>query len=223
VTRYDVSGPVRLPVDLRWYRRYEELPQGEALVRTHCPARPIPTKQKARAQLYQSVAPVLWQAPALAQLPQQCRTKIDLGLALLAAAMQHKGPLRLLGCDSWSRAEELGARARSRHQAWISLLKKTGNLETNSCSLQDATGPAFPLAGPHIAVEALVPLRPHTASRAVPVGDPTYWTFPLAVRLPGLGTVRLVVSCRNAALTGTYGGAVRNRVAGHAQGILPLY
>jgi hypothetical protein len=103
------------------------------------------------------------------------------------------------------------------------LLKKTGNLETNSCSLQDATGPAFPLAGPHIAVEALVPLRPRTASRAVPVGDPTYWTFPLAVRLPGLGTVRLVVSCRNAALTGTYGGAVRNRVAGHAQGILPLY
>ena len=44
------------------------------------------------------------------------------------------------------------------------------------------------------------------------VGDTTYWTFTLAVRLPGLGQVRLVVSFANAELTGTYAVLVTNRV-----------
>jgi DDE superfamily endonuclease len=223
VTSYYVSGPVRFPVDLRLYRRYEELTQWEAFVHKHFPDRPIPTKKKERAQLHKAIDPVLLQDPAFEKLHQQFRTKIDLGIALLEAALQHKVPFRILLFDSWYLAEELVAMARYRNKDWISLLKKNRNLETHSFILKDATGRAIPLEGPHIAVEALVPLRPRTASRAVPVGDPTYWTFPLAVRLPGLGTVRLVVSCRNAALTGTYGGAVRNRVAGHAQGLLPLY
>ena len=60
------------------------------------------------------------------------------------------------------------------------------------------------LEGPHIAVEDLVPLIPPTAYRAVTVRDKTYWTFTLAVRLPGLGKVRLVVSFKSAELTGTY-------------------
>ena len=69
----------------------------------------------------------------------------------------------------------------------------------------------------------LVPLIPPTAYRAVTVGDTTYWTFTLAVRLPGLGQVRLVVSFANAELTGTYAVLVTNRVDWSAQRIITLY
>jgi hypothetical protein len=53
--------------------------------------------------------------------------------------------------------------------------------------------------------------------KAVTVGDTTYWTFTLAVRLPGLGKVRLVVSFRTAELTGTYVVLVSNRADWNAQ------
>jgi SRSO17 transposase len=223
VTSYYVSGPVRFPVDLRLYRRYEELTQWEAFVRKHFPAHPIPTKKKERAQLHKVVDPILLQDPAFEKLHQQFRTKIDLGIALLEAAIQHKVPFRILLFDSWYLAEELVAMARYRNKDWISLLKKNRNLETNSFILKDATGHAIPLEGPHIAVEALVPLIPRTAYRAVTVGDTTYWTFTLAVRLPGLGKVRLVVSFRSAELTGTYVVLVSNRVDWNAQRIIALY
>jgi hypothetical protein len=144
VTSSDVRGPVRFPVDLRLSRRSEALPQWEALVRPHCPDRPIPTKTKERAQLQKAVAPVLWQAPALEQLPQQFRTKIALGMALLEAAMQHPVPLRILVFDRWSLAAERGAMARYRNKDWISVLKKQRNLETNRFILQDAMGRAIP-------------------------------------------------------------------------------
>jgi hypothetical protein len=70
---------------------------------------------------------------------------------------------------------------------------------------------------------ALVPLHP---THGVPGGDragQNYWTFTLAVRLPGLGKVRLVVSFKNAELTGTYAVLVSNRVDWHAQRIITLY
>jgi hypothetical protein len=223
VTSYYVSGPVRFPVDLRLYRRYEELTQWEAFVHKHFPDRPIPTKKKERAQLHKAIDPVLLQDPAFEKLHQQFCTKIDLGIALLEAAIQHKIPFRILLFDSWYLAEELVAMARYRNKDWISLLKKNRNLETHSFILKDATGRAIPLEGPHIAVEALVPLIPRTAYRAVTVGDTTYWTFTLAVRLPGLGKVRLVVSFRNAELTGTYVVLVSSRVDWKAQRIIALY
>ena len=82
VTSYYVSGPVRFPVDLRLYRRYEELTQWEAFVHKHFPDRPIPRQKKERAQLHKAIDPVLLQDPAFEKLHQQFRTKIDLGLAL---------------------------------------------------------------------------------------------------------------------------------------------
>ena len=137
--------------------------------------------------------------------------------------MQHKVPFRVLLFDSWYLAEELVSMARYRNKDWISLRKKNRNLETNSFILKDATGHTIPLEGPHIAVEALVPLIPRTAYQAVTVGDTTYWTCTLAVRLPGLGKVRLVVSFKNAELTGTYAVLVSNRVDWHAQRIIAVY
>src|SRR5438874_5326591 len=48
VTSFYVSGPVRFPVSLRLYRRYEELTQWEAAVAKHFPELKIPTERKAR-------------------------------------------------------------------------------------------------------------------------------------------------------------------------------
>jgi len=223
VTSHYVSGPVRFPVDLRLYRRYEEITEWETFVQKHFPGRPIPTTKKDRARLHKEVDPMLLQDAAFEKLHKQFRTKIDLGIALLEAAIQHKVPFSVLVFDSWYLAEELVSMARYRKKDWISLLKKNRNLETNSFVLKDAEGQPIRLEGPHIAVEDLVPLIPPTAYRAVTVGDNTYWTFTLAVRLPGLGTVRLVVSFKNAELTGTSAVLVSNRVDWHAPRILTLY
>jgi hypothetical protein len=223
VTSHYVSGPVRFPVDLRLYRRYEELTRWEEFVHTHFPERPIPTQKKERARLHKTVDPVLLADPDFQKLHQQFRTKIDLGIALLEAAIQHKVPLNVLLFDSWYLAEELVSMARYRKKDWISLLKKNRNVETQSFVLKDTAGKPLQLEGPHMAVEDLVPLIPPTAYLEVTVGDKTYWTFTLAVRLPGLGKVRLVVSFKNAELTGTYAVLVTNRVDWSAQRIITLY
>lgn len=55
------------------------------------------------------------------------------------------------------------------------------------------------------------------------VGDTTYWTFTLAVRLLGLGKVRRVISFENAELTGTYAVLVTNHVDWTAQRIIATY
>src|SRR5215510_6977253 len=183
VTSHYVSGPVRFPLDLRLYRRYAELTQWEAFVHKHFPEQSIPNTKKDRARLHKAVDPILLDNANFQHLHQQFRTKIDLGIELLEAAIRHK--VRFV--------------------------------------LKDTAGKPLPLEGPHIAVEALVPLIPPTAYRAVTVGDKTYWTFTLAVRLPGLGKVRLIVSFKNAELTGTYAVLVSNRVDWSAPRIITLY
>jgi len=132
-------------------------------------------------------------------------------------------PWSVLLCDRWSLADALVSIARYHKKDWGSLLKKNRNLATNSFLLKDAAGQPIRLEGPHLAVEDLVPLIPPTAYRAVTVGDKTSWTFPLAVRLPGLGKVRLGVSFKNAELTGTSVVLLSKRVDWNAQRILPLY
>ena len=124
-------------------------------------------------------------------------------MALLEAAIRQKVPFGALLCDSWSLAEERVSMARARHKDWIRLRKKNRHGETHSFVLKAAMGQPIPLTGPHIAVEALGPRIPRTASRAVTVRDTPSWTFPLTGRLPGLGKVRLVLSGKRAELTGT--------------------
>ena len=223
VTSHYVSGPVRFPVDLRLYRRYDECTRWEAFVHKHFPDRPIPTKSKERARLHKEIDPVLLEDPDFQTLHRQFRTKIDLGIDLLETAIRRKVPFRVLVFDSWYLADELVSMARYCHKDWLSLLKKNRNLETNSFVLKDTTGKPIRLEGPHIAVEDLVPLIPRAAYRAVTVRDKTYWTFTLAVRLPGLGKVRLVISFKSAELTGTYVVLVTNRLDWSAQRIITLY
>jgi hypothetical protein len=222
VTSHDVSGPVRFPVDLRLSRRYAERTRWAAFVHPHFPARPIPTQNTERARLHKDVDPVLLDDPDVQALPHQLRTKIALGIALSEAAMPPKVPCGVLVCDRWYLAEELVSMARSRKKDWISLLKQHRNLATHSFVLKDAAGKPLSLAGPHMAVEALVPLIPPTAYQAMTVGETTSWTFTLAVRIVGLGKVRLVVSFAKADLTGTSAVWVTNRVDWPAQRIITL-
>jgi SRSO17 transposase len=223
VTSHYRSGPVRFPVDLRLYRRYEDCTQWVRFVQKHCPDRSIPTTKTARARFPKEVDPRLWEDPELQRLHQQFRTKIDLGIELLEAAIAHQLPFSVLLFDSGYLAEELVSMARYRKKDWISLLKKNRHVETHSFTRKDAEGTPMRLEGPQMAVEDLVPLIPPTAYRAVTVREKTYWTFTLAVRLPGLGKVRLVVSFKSAELTGTYVVLVTNRVDWDAQRIITRY
>src|SRR5215211_2836584 len=148
VTSFYVSGPVRLPLDLRLYRRYEEVTHWEAFVRKHFPDRVIPTHKKERARLHKEVAPVLLQDPDFVALHQQFRTKIALAIELIEAAIRHRVPFGVILFDGWYLAEELVAVATRRKKDWVSLLKKNRNLETNSFVLKDAAGQPIVLAGP---------------------------------------------------------------------------
>lgn len=112
---------------------------------------------------------------------------------------------------------------RHRRKDWISVLKKNRNLETNSFELKDAQSKHILLEGPHISIEDLVPLIPANAYRAVTVGEQTYWTFTLAVHIPGLGKVHLVISFQNAELSGTYAVLVSNRADWSAFRIISTY
>ncbi len=132
VTSFYVSGPVRFPLDLRLYRRYEEMTQWEAFVTTHFPDRSIPTQKKARAQLHKEVDPVLLTDPAFAALHAQFRTKIALGIDLVETAIRRKVPFDVVLFDGWYLAEDLVKALERRRKAWVSILKKNRNLETNS-------------------------------------------------------------------------------------------
>mgnify|MGYP001564700263 CR=1 FL=1 len=223
VTSHYVSGPVRFPVDLRLYRRYEEVTRWEEFVHQHFPDREIPKRKKERAQFHKAVDPVLLQDPEFQALHQQFRTKIQLAIELVEAAIRRKLPFSVVLFDSWYLAKDFVAILRRRKKDWISLLKKNRNLETNSFVLKGADGKRISLDGPHISVEDLVPLIPATAYRAVTVGDKTYWTFTLTVHIPELGKVRLVISFEKAELTGTYAVLVTNRVDWTAQRIIAAY
>jgi SRSO17 transposase len=106
VTSHYVSGPVRFPVDLRLYRRYEEMTRWEEFVRKHFPDREIPKRKKERAQFHKVVDPVLLQDPDFQTLDQQFRTKIALAIELLEAALRRKLPFGVVLFDSWYLAEE---------------------------------------------------------------------------------------------------------------------
>jgi Transposase DDE domain len=161
--------------------------------------------------------------PAFAVLHGQFRTKIALGSELLEAAIRRKVPFGVVLFDGWYLAAELITTLERRRKAWISILKKNRNLETNSFVLKDADGQPIHLAGPHIAVEDLIASIPAGAYRPVAIGGTTYWCFSLVVRIPTLGRVRLVISFANAERTGNAAILVTNRLDWQAQKILATY
>jgi SRSO17 transposase len=223
VTSHYVSGPVRFPVDLRLYRRYEELTRWEEFVHKHFPDRAIPRQKKERTRLHKDVAPVLLADPEFLALHETFRTKIDLAIELLTSAIGYKLPFSVLLFDGWYLSEDLVKAAQRRKKDWVSLLKKNRNLETHSFIVRDTNGKPLRLDQPEVAVEDLVPLIPPSAYRAVQVAGKTYWTFTLTPRLSRLGKVRVVISFEKADLTGSYVVLVTNRVDWNAQRIIATY
>jgi DDE superfamily endonuclease len=223
VTSFYVSGPVRFPVSLRLYRRYEELTQWEAAVAKHFPELKIPTERKARNRLHKQVDPVLLQDPEFRARHEQFQTKIALAIELVEEAIRSKVPFGVVVFDAWYLAEDLVQVLVRRRKDWISLLKTNRGLETASFHLRDAHGWTLQLPGPHMAVEALLPLIPANAYRPVTVGEHTYWCFTLGLRIPTLGKVRIVVSFERESLTGRHVVLVTNRVDWNAAKIISLY
>jgi DDE superfamily endonuclease len=223
VTSLYVSGPVRFPLGLRLYRRYEELTQWATYVAKHFPDLKIPTDTKGRNRLHKEVDPVWLQDPDFRVRHEQFQTNIALAIELIAEAIRHKGPFGVVVFDTWYLAEDLVHVLARRRKDWISLLKKNRLLETASFHLRDAHGWTMQLPGPHIAIEERVPLIPANAYRPVTVREQSYWCFTLAVRIPGLGKVRLVVSFEQESLTGRYIVLVTNRADWSAAKIIGLY
>jgi hypothetical protein len=223
VTSLYVSGPVRFPLGLRLYRRYEELTQWEVYVAKHFPDLQIPTEKKARNRLHKQVDPVLLQDPECRARHEQFRTKIALAIDLVEEAIGRKVPFGVVVFDAWYLAEDLVQVLARRRKDWISRLKKNRLLETASFQLRDTNGWTLKLPGPHIAVEELVPLIPATAYRPVKVSEDVYWCFTLTVRIPGLGKVRIVVSFEHESLMGRSVVLVTNRVDWSAAKIIRLY
>lgn len=223
VTSHYISGPVRFPLDLRLYRRYEEITQWEAFVQKHFPTCEIAKTKKERNRLHKVVDPVLLQDDDFHALHEHFQTKISLAVDLIETAMRRDLPFSLLLFDGWYLAPEIVAVAQKHQKAWLSILKKNRNLETNSFVLKDKTGTAITLSGPHIKVEDLVPLIPHNAYRKITLGHQDYYSFTLSVSIPDLGKVRLVISFANPQLTGTYVVLVSNRIDWTAQKLLHTY
>ncbi len=222
VTSFSVSGPVRFPRGLRLYRRYEELTQWAAAVAKHFPELKIPLDNKARNRLHQQVDPGLLQDPECRARHEQFRTKIALAIDLVEEAIGRKVPCGVVVVDAWYLAEDVVQVLARRRKAWISLLNKNRLLETASFHLRDPQGWTLQWPGPHLAVEALVPLLPANAYRPINVSEDTYWCFTLTVRIPGVGKVRSVVRCEHESLTGRSVVLVTNRVDWSAAKIIRL-
>jgi hypothetical protein len=210
-------------LDLRLYRRDEELTQWEACVAQHVPDLQIPTEKKARNRLHQQVDPVWLQDPECQVRHEPFRTTIALAIERVEAAIRHKVPFGVVVFDAWSLAEDVVQVLARRRKDWISLLKKNRLLETASFRLRDANGWALKRPGPHLAVEELVPLIPANAYRPVTVRAHTYGCCTLTVRIPGLGKARIVVSVEHESLTGRSVVLVTNRVDWSAAKIISLY
>jgi hypothetical protein len=223
VTSCSVSGAVRFPLDLRLYRRDEELTPWEAAVTKHVPDGNIPTDKQARSRLHTQVDPVWLQDPAVRSRHEQFRTNIALAIDLVEGAIRHKVPCGVVVFDAWYLAEDVVRVLARRRKDWISILTKNRRLETASMHLRGANGWAMKLPGPHIAVEDLVALIPATAYHPVNVREHTYGCFTLGVRIPGLGQVRIVVSFEQESLTGRSVVLVTNRVDWSAAKIISLY
>jgi hypothetical protein len=223
VTSLYVSGPVRFPLGLRLYRRYEELTQWAAAVAKHFPTLQIPTNTEARNRLHKQVDPVLLEDPDFRKRHEQFQTKIALAMELVEEAIRHKVAFDVVVFDAWYLAEDLIQVLARRRKDWISMLKKNRLLETASFQLRDVNGWAMKLPGPHIAVEDLVPLIPAQAYHPVTIGEHTYWCFTLGVRIPSLGKVRIVASFEHEQVTGRYIVMVTNRLDWSAAKIIALY
>jgi len=223
VTSHYVSGPVRYPVDAQVYRRYEEFTDWESFVKKYFPDTEIPKQKKARAAFHKRVAPELLKDVKFCKLDEAFKTKISMASELVDKAIERGLSFGWVLFDGWYLAPDFIS-VLTRHQKdWISVLKSNRNIETNSFRLLDEKKEAVSFPGPHIKVEELVPLIPAASYRPLILGERTYYTFTMTVRIPSLGKVRIVISFENPELQGNYVVLVTNRTDCNAHRILSTY
>jgi hypothetical protein len=223
VSSHYISEAVRFPVDVRLYRRYEEVTRWESFVKKYFPEREIPGNKKARAKLHKEVDLVLLEDPEFQALTTEFHTKISLAKELIEQAIARHLPFETVLMDSWYLSPELVEILAQYHKDWISLLKNNRKLEVASFSVRDEQGRAIRIKGAHIKVDALVGLLPPTAYKPITIGETTYYCFTKSVRIPSLGRVRIVICFSNPELTGTYAVLVTNRRDWTAKKILQRY
>lgn len=224
VTSHFVSGAVRLALEWRLYRRYDEWTQWEACVARHLPDQPIPKERAARTKFRKAVLPELLKQDAdFAALHESFQTKLDLAGELVAAALEAGVPFNVVLMDGWYLAPELVQQIAKAGKDWVSIVKKNRGVETQSFRLRDAPGQPIQFAGSTVRLDELIPLIPRQAYRQVQVKGQAYWCFTFTARLPSLGKVRLVVSFGHADLSGTAVVLASNRVDWSASQILDTY
>ena len=103
-----------------------------------------------------------------------------------------------------------------RRQDGISLRKQNRWLEPASVHQREANGWTLTLPRPHLAVKALVPRIPATASRPITIRESKFWCVTLGLRIPGVGQGQIVSSCEPASLPGRSAVLVTHRVDGSA-------
>ncbi len=181
---------MKICVDLKIYRRYEEITRWSEFVKKHFPDTEIPKQKKERQKLHKLVDQTLLKDPEFQELHNQFQTKIALAVELIEQARNRNLPFTTVLMDSWYLAPDIVATLKKHQLDWVSLLKKNRKLEVNSFVLRDEGGQPITLTGPHIKVEELVPLIPRNAYRKVKVGEKYYWCFTSYLPVPGLGKVR---------------------------------
>jgi hypothetical protein len=117
---------------------------------------------------------------------------------------------------------------RRRHDALVviddTLCEHVGSLFAHGDRHDNHGDGPYPLAHhPVTSCTELVPLIPANAYRPVKVPEQPYWCFTLALRLPGLGKVRLVVSVEHESVPGRSVVLVTNRVDWSAVKSIGLY
>ncbi len=177
VTSHYLSGAVRFPVDLKIYRRYEEITQWSEFVKKYFPELEIPKQKKERQKLHKLVDQTLLKDPEFQELHNQFQTKIALAVELIEQARNRNLPFTTVLMDSWYLAPDIVAALLEHQLDWVSLLKKNRKLEVNSFVLRDEVGQPMTLPTPHIKVEELVPLIPPNAYRKVKVAEKSKRVF----------------------------------------------
>lgn len=223
VTSHYLSGPVRFPVDMRLYRRYEEFTDWEGFVAKHFPDETIPKKKAEREKFRNRVEAKLLEDPEYRKLAQAFQTKIDFAIELVKKAAERGLAFGWVLFDGWYLAPDFLAVLNQMKKDWISILKQNRNLVTNSFQLRDENKQPIPLPGPLIKVSDLVPFIPKQSFKPITISERVYYTFTLTVRIPTIGKVRIVISFDNPELKGNYVVLVTNRLDCNAERILETY
>ena len=223
VTSHYLNGPVRFPVDMAMYRRYEEFTDWENFVAKYFPGETIPKKKAERKKFHKRVDVKLFEDPAFQKLDQAFQTKITLAIELVGKADDRGLVFGWVLFDGWYLAPDFLALITGLKKDWISILKQNRNLETNSFELRDKNGQPVSLPGTQIKVSELVPLIPKQSFRPITLSGRIYYTFTMTVRIPSIGKVRIVISFDNPELKGNYVVLVTNRLDCNAKRILETY